>query len=250
MTSNPTPKRGGLHPIYGAFVGGGPMDSNYNLINPDFQCISQLRTIKQLQNIQNSLEQARDNVAGVKFHGNIEIDDSRAVTELDKKNFVERVELLVNTHGFQTFFYMKGPDGKMYSLLTHSHLFTLAAVLQEHQNRVLPHVPAYDSAGTETPESVLLSHSKYDSYEKLDCNLSRLSIQSIVGKVLQDDIKTRYSHLPDFLSLPGSVYYMMALEASNASVALDIDDAIDKFSSLSLASYPGENIKNLATEAL
>lgn len=80
--TTPTPKRGGIHPVYGApFVGGSDMDANYNLTNADVQCISQLRTIKQLQNIQTALEQVRDNVAAVKFHGNLEVDDLKATTE-------------------------------------------------------------------------------------------------------------------------------------------------------------------------
>lgn len=88
-------------------------------------------------------------------------------------------------------------------------------------------------------------------YEEYDCSLSRLAVQSIVGRSLQDDIKTRYSHIPEFAFLPGNVYFLMALlEASNASVALDIDDAIDKFAYLNLTSFPGENVKGLATEAL
>lgn len=226
------------------------MGASYNLIEQDMNCVSQLRTIKQLQNIQSLLEQTRDNLAAIKFHGNLELDELKHGTELDKKNFIEKVELLVNTHGFQTFFFMKGADGKMYSLLTHSHLFALSDVLQEHHARSSPHVATLDTEGNETPESQLASHSKYDSFEKLDCSLSQLAIQSILGKVLQDDIKTRYSHYSDFLSLPGGVYFMMALQASNASVALDIDDAVDKFSRLSLSSYPGENVKALATEAL
>lgn len=226
------------------------MDADYNLINPDMHCVSQLRTIKQLQNIQTSLEQARDNISGIKFHGNLEVDELKSTTKLDKKNFVEKVELLVNSHGFQHFFYMQGADGKMHSLLTHSHLFTLTDVVKEHRSRAAPHVPIVDDTGVETQESKTAGHSKYDAFEKLDCNLSRLAVQSIIGKVLQDDIKTRYSHYDDFLFLPGSVYFMMALEASNASVALDIDDAIEKFASLSLSSYPGENVKGFATEAL
>lgn len=145
---------------------------------------------------------------------------------------------------------MKGTDGKMYSLLTHSHLFTLADVIQEHRTRASPHVPILDDVGAETSASKIASHSKYDSYERLDCNLSRLAVQSVIGKTLQDDIKTRYSHLSDFRQFPGNVYFMMVLEASNASVALDIDDALDKFNGLSLTSYPGENIKSFATEAL
>jgi hypothetical protein len=250
-TTTPTPKRGGIHPVYGApFVGGSDMDANYNLTNADVQCISQLRTIKQLQNIQTALEQVRDNVAAVKFHGNLEVDDLKATTELDKANFIEKVDSLMHSHGFQTFFFMKGTDGKMYSLLTHSHLFTLADVIQEHRNRASPHVTILDDDGAETSASKIASHSKYDSYERLDCNLSRLAVQSVIGKTLQDDIKTRYSHLSDFRQFPGNVYFMMALEASNASVALDIDDALDKFNGLSLTSYPGENIKSFATEAL
>jgi hypothetical protein len=245
-----SPKRGGIHPIFGAFVGGGAMTADYKLDNPVFRCVSQLRTVKQLQNIQTSLEQARDNTASLKFHGNLEIDDTKVNTELDKKNFVEKVELLVETHGFHSFFYMKGADNKMYSLLTHSHLFTLTDVIQEHRKRSGSHDPECDVSGNETAESVLCQQSKYDVYEEYDCSLSRLAVQSVLGRSLQDDIKTRYSHLKDFAFLPGNVYFLMALEASNASVALDIDDAIDKFSNLHLNSFPGENVKGLATEAL
>jgi hypothetical protein len=57
-------------------------------------------------------------------------------------------------------------------------------------------------------------------------------------------LKTRFSHLEDYHDVPGNVYFMMTLEASNASVVIDIDDAINKFSNLSLSSFPGKNIKN------
>lgn len=246
----PTPRRGGIHPVYGVFLGGSAMKDDYRLSSPDFHCVSQLRSIKQLQIIQNTLEQARNSLTSIKFHGNVEIDDAKATTELDKNHFVKKVEQLVETYGFQGFFYMKAMDGSMVSLLSHSHLFTLKDVLTEHANRLAPHVPITDESGVEMASSVITQYSKYDSYDKLDCRISRLAIESIIGSSLQEDIKTRYSHLNDFHALPGSVYFMMALEASNASVSLDIDDATEKFSSLSLTSYPGENIKKLAIEAL
>lgn len=145
---------------------------------------------------------------------------------------------------------MKSMDGKMVSLLSHSHLFTLNDVIAEHRRRMKVHSPTFDNSGAETHESLVAGYGTYDSYDKLDCRISRLAVESIVGTSLQEDIETRYSHLDDFHSLPGSVYFMMALEASNASVSLDIDDAADKFASLSLSSYPGENVKSLATEAL
>jgi hypothetical protein len=248
--TTPTPKRGGMHPIYGAFVGGGTMGKDYRLVNPRFRCVSQLRTVKQLLSTQNALEQARDNVSDIKFHGNLEIEESKHATELDKRTFIDKVDLLMKTYGFQNFFYLQGPDGTMQSLLTHPHLFTLEDVIKEHRKRDGDHLPILDDAGNETPESVLSGHSKYDDYELMDCSLSRLAVQSVIGRALQDDIKTRYSHLADFDLMPGNVYFFMALEASNASVALDIDDAVEKFASLSLASFPGENVKGLATEAL
>lgn len=84
----------------------------------------------------------------------------------------------------------------MYSLITHSHLFTLSDVVKEHRARGSPYVPVLGDAGEETPESKVIGHT------------------------------------------------------SDASVALHIDDALEKFSRLSLTSYPDENVKGLATEAL
>jgi hypothetical protein len=247
----PTLRRGGIHPVYGVFLGGSAMKDDYRVASPDFHCVSQLRSIKQLQIIQTTLEQARDSLTSIKFfHGNVVIDDAKATTELDKNHFVKKVERLVETYGFQGFFYMKAMDGSMVSLLSHSHLLTLKDILTEHANCLAPHVPFIDEAGVETASSLIVQYSKYDSYDKLDCRISRLAIESIVRSSLQEDIETRYLHLNDFNALPGNVYFMMALEASNASVLLDIDDTAEKFSLLLMMSYPGENIKKLATEAL
>lgn len=247
----PTPRRGGIHLVYGVYLGGSPMKNDYHLLSPDFHCVSQLQSIKQLQIIQTTLEQARDSLTSLKFHGNVDVEEAKAATELDKNHFVKKVERLVETYGFQGFFYMKAFDGSMVSLLSHSHLFTLKDVIEEHVCRLAPYVPEVDESGEETIESLTSKYSKYDLYDKLDCRISRLAVESIVGSSLQEDIETRYSHVDDFHALPGNVYFMMALEeASNASVSLDIDDAVEKFSSLLLASYPGEYVKKLATEAL
>jgi hypothetical protein len=134
----------------------------------------------------------------------------------------------------------------MVSLLSHSHLFTLKDVIAEHIHRLSPHVPLMDDYGAETEASLIVSYSKYDLYDKLDCRISRLAIESIVGYNLQEDTETCYLHLNDFHgALPGNLYFMMTFEASNISVLLDIDDAAEKFASLSLVLYPGENVKKL-----
>jgi hypothetical protein len=227
------------------------LNNEYRISSPDFHCVSQLRSVKQLQLIQTSLDQTRDSLTTLKFQGNVDIDPVKATTELDKNHFLKRLERLVDTYGFQGFFYMRSTtDGNMVSLLSHSHLFTLKEVIEEHRSRQESHVPIYDSNGNETVESLTAAYGKYDAYDRLDCRISRLAVESIIGHSLQEDIETRYSHLHDFHSLPGNVYFMMALEASNASVSLDIDDDAEKFNSLALSSYPGENVKGLATEAL
>jgi hypothetical protein len=87
---------------------------------------------------------------------------------------------------------MKSPDGTMKSLLTHSYLFTLVDVITEHHGWASPHVAEYDKDGDELPESVIKGFSKYDTYELLECQLSRLAVESLVWDTLQDDIENSF----------------------------------------------------------
>ena len=55
--------------------------------------------------------------------------------------------------------------------------------------------------------------------------------------------------MKNFKRMPGQVYYMMALDTCNASMAMDVDGAHASLGSLKLNSYPGENISDLMTDA-
>ena len=65
-----------------------------------------------------------------------------------------------------------------------------------------------------------------------------------------DKIVTKFGNNPEFETYPGQVLFMMALDACNASVQRDVAGAQAKYDDLKLDSYPGEDVTELATEAL
>ena len=64
--------------------------------------------------------------------------------------------------------------------------------------------------------------------------LSRLLVESLVSAIYCETIKTRFSHRSNFDDLPGSVYFMMVLEACNTSADIDVKSANSRFYDLSL----------------
>ena len=109
-------------------------------------------------------------------------------------------------------------------------------------------LPAHNSLGTAA--SILARHRCYDDFELYDVHLSRLVIETLVHPTLRATITTRYGHFDDFDDLPGSVYFQFALDAVHASTSLDISKAASALKSLSLASFPGQNINDFSTAAL
>ena len=87
-------------------------------------------------------------------------------------------------------------------------------------------------------------------YKRYDMALSCLLVESIVSSTYHETIRTRLSHCANFDDLPGSVYYMMVLEACNMSAAIDVKTAKTKFDELALSNFPGENVSELAVMAL
>ena len=74
-------------------------------------------------------------------------------------------------------------------------------------------------AAIETLESIQDRFRTYDAYEKLlDVAFSCLLVESLVSPDFRDTVKHRFSHVIDFESLPGQIYFMMILDACNASV--------------------------------
>lgn len=87
MTTVPVlPKRGGIHSIYGVYVGGATIDDNYHLIGTrHYKSSTQRRNAKSIGRIESDLRSARDSTSILKFNGNLEGTPNGA--ELDKKTF-------------------------------------------------------------------------------------------------------------------------------------------------------------------
>ena len=73
MSSRIMPKRGGMHPIYGLFMGGSELIDDYTLKSTTpYKLTTQLRNLKQSSSSEHILISARQNASSVSFQGNLE----------------------------------------------------------------------------------------------------------------------------------------------------------------------------------
>ena len=244
----------------GLFVGGAPLEIDYSLASTSnaYKSASQLRNIKVCTTNENYLHKRKDETTSLKFDGKLDTSSSStSKTELDKKQFIHALRDLVQRFGLQTFFYMPNSNlTGMISVVTDSHLVTLEAVIQEHKDRLNDPLPVFSRAvdgsltTTELASSTSARFRCYDEYERNDIALSRLAVECLISETLRGEVETRFEHDPLFHEYAGQVYYMMVLEVVNASTTHDIDAASKAFDTLSLDTFPGENINKFSTEAL
>lgn len=227
MARNP-PKRGGEHPTYGIFIGGSFLDSEYKLTGSrHYQFTSQRRSAKVVNSIEQALLTTIESKTAPKFNGNLEKNPSSSESELEKLTFIKHLKRKVQLHGQQSF-YAGFYQSDVLSLFEHYHKFTVEEIIAQFELRCEEPAPLMDpTTGIETETSKQLRFEAYDSYEFDEFGLSRLVVES-----------------------PGQVLFMMALDTCNASVQRDIAGAQTKYNNLSLDSYPGEDVTELATEAL
>ena len=139
----------------------------------------------------------------------------------------------------------------MKNLVDEPHSFTLDEVIAEYESRMADEpFPIKDQNGDELPSSIIARFKCYDEYELCDLALSRLAIEALISSTLRDKIQVRFGHHSEFDDFPGQIYFIMVLEVSNASVAQDIEKAAEYYKELNLATYPGQNISDFATDAL
>jgi hypothetical protein len=228
------PKRGGIHPMYGVYIGGCPLGDDYlpkKTLSYHFS--SQRRHVKTISTIESNLIKARDSTITLKFNGQLEAVVGSA-TEVGKEKFLVMLKRKIEEHGQETFYHIQS-DAKVMDLIEHIHNFTVEQVTEEFNRRL--------AADASTNEA-------YDSYELDEITMSRTLVESLVTPEFYEKIFIRYGHQDNFNEVPGSVLVAMALETCNASVSHDIDGAAKAFDELALDTYPGENITNLTTEAL
>ena len=104
-TSISTPRRGGTHPIFGIYVGGGALDTAYKLKDGScYSCTSQLRNEKQLNVAETSLYEQRNNTTTLKFNGNMDVQEpnTASLSELNLEQFLRNVGDAVEMFGLET----------------------------------------------------------------------------------------------------------------------------------------------------
>ena len=229
------PKRGGIHSTYGVFIGGAQLDDSYKLLpNQSAYCFStQRQHEKTIASIEQKLRDTRDSAIAVMFNGQLEATAGLS-TEVGKEKFITMIKEKVKEHGQQTFYAIKDCDGTVVDLFEHSHWFKLETVIAEFDRQ--------------TDENNL-NFESFDQYELEDVELSCMLVLSLLTSTFQEKLEIRFDHHPDFEYLSGACLFIMALKTCNASVAHDVEGAQKNLETLTLDSYPGENITDFTSEA-
>ena len=229
------PKRGGIHPLYGLYIGGSGLDQDYQPKDRNsYSYASQRRNVKTISSIERDLVTARDSTTNLKFDGRLE-PVVTSTTEVGKVRFLTLLERRVEEHGQETFYHVKDMSDTVVNLFDHVHNFTLEEVVKEFNER--------SKEGNE-------DYAAFDTYEVCEVKMSRLVVESYLTSAFLEKIFVRYGHRADYKRLPGSCLLIMALETCNASVSHDINGAATAFVALTLDTYPGENVSDFSTEAL
>jgi hypothetical protein len=125
-------KRGGTHPIYGVFLGGGSVEAGWDMSTARYRFSSQRHDEKIVGKVERGLTDARDKTTTLNFNGTLEFDGTEgSERELDKDQFVCTIEQLTLEHG-QKVFYAIEKDCTIHDLLRLPHLFTVEDVIDSH----------------------------------------------------------------------------------------------------------------------
>ena len=100
------PKRGGTHPIFGLYVGGDALTTDYALAFPgSYPSTSQPCSEKGLQVAENFLHLQKNNTTSLKFDGKLDVtkENSASLSEFNMEGFLRSVADLVEHFGLETF---------------------------------------------------------------------------------------------------------------------------------------------------
>ena len=202
----------------------------------------------------NSIEQALlstiQSSGQAKFNGNLETTPTTQGMEIDKLNFIKQLKRKVQLHRQQTFYAVFLQD-EVLSLFDHYHKFTVEEIIAQYE--LCCNKPEHDInpvTGQETETSRQLRFEAYNKYEFEDFGLFQFVVESLLTTTFLERITTKFGNDQQFETYPGQILFMMALDICNASVQLDVAGSQEKFDTLSLDTYPAEDITELATEVL
>ena len=121
-----SPKRRGIHQIYGVYLERSGLDNEYRLVKVNsYKFTSQLRNVKQAGISERTLMNSRENSSLYKFNGKLEVLTTTGTSEMDKEDFIEYLKDKTSYYGLQYYFYLPNSDKKMIPLLSYLHTFSL-----------------------------------------------------------------------------------------------------------------------------
>lgn len=186
MAQPTPPKRGGIHPTYGIFIGGGDLNDEYRLIGTrHYKYTSQRRSAKVTNSIEQALLKAIDSRETDKFNGKLETTKSSMTNELDKDSFVKQLKKKIKLHGQQSLYAIMH-NTQVLNLLDHHHKFTVEEVIDQFELRCDQPPRELDENGDETVTSIQLRYESYDDYEFDEFGLSRLVVESLLSPSLME----------------------------------------------------------------
>jgi len=148
---------GGTHPIFGVYVGGDSLMSEYKLLSSNsYFSTSQIRSKRSFNIIETSLHALWVSTTSLKFNGKLDVTegDPSTLSELNMESFLQSVADIIEHSGLETFFYLPDSDKNMRYSPEEPHNFTLLSVLAEHQPRLVEPECINDANGSETTASV------------------------------------------------------------------------------------------------
>jgi hypothetical protein len=221
------PARGGTQVLHGVYIGGGKVEDDWTITNPRYRSVSPLKGDKWISKIESRLISRRDDASGRKFNGKLEHAGDK---EMDKDESIRSAKRNIRAHGHEGLCAIQS-GSHVIDLLDHLHEFTVDEVIQSSTSRI-------NSTNKDA----------YDQYELDEIETSRLVIESLLSPTLTDKLQTCFDHDLGYFDYPGNVLLMMVLEVCNASVPYDIEGAQDKFDSLKLDDFQGEDISAFGAE--
>jgi hypothetical protein len=132
-TSLPTPKHGGIHPVYGLYIRGFSLNQAYEG-TAKFSYATRRCNEKGLAYIEQNLMNARNSPTSLKFDGKLDVFVT-LVTEMGKERFLTLLQHWVEEHGQQTFYFIKNLHNTVVNLFDKVHNFTLDMVVTEFHLR-------------------------------------------------------------------------------------------------------------------
>jgi hypothetical protein len=139
---------GGIHLIYGLYIGGSLLNDNYLPMCQEgltYQSNMQHCDVNLIASIEGAIISTRNSTTRLKFDRHLEPNIHLSATKKGKDRFITLLAWKVEDLGQETFYHVKNDAGNVVDIFEHSHNFTIDTIVQEFEERkMLSHPGAFN----------------------------------------------------------------------------------------------------------